>query len=410
MTNIKLLRNRNFVLLSSANFINRLGDSIDAIALSWLTYKISDSASIAALNFAVNYIPTVFIQPFMGAFVNKHDKKHMMVIADGARALIIGLLAIVVMSDKVNTPMIIIGTFLISFFETLRMPSSTAIIPEIIESDTYKDAVAFNSSLTRVTELVGTGIAGFIIGFFGLYVAVFADALSFLISAILLVMINSGEKNTSSKENTLFQDLKDGLRYARYHRDLLYIMILACISNMLLVPFNALQSVFVDTYLRAGADILSVIGVFISLGSLCGATIYKKVSEKIGTRKGLEFIFPTGVIFYVGLLLCGYIHDPILLAVACAFFSFSSGIFLGLVNCYISVYVMMKCEKAYLSRISSLLNAASLAGMPLLSLIISFISNLIDIAALFVLSVIIMVIVWIYVRHDRRMELIDDHN
>ena len=353
MTNIKLLRNRNFVLLSSANFINRLGDSIDAIALSWLTYKISDSASIAALNFAVNYIPTVFIQPFMGAFVNKHDKKHMMVIADGARALIIGLLAIMVMSDKVNTPMIIIGTFLISFFETLRMPSSTAIIPEIIESDTYKDAVAFNSSLTRVTELVGTGIAGFIIGFFGLYVAVFADALSFLISAILLTMIKTGEKNASSKDNTLFQDLKNGLRYAGCHQDLLYIMILACISNMLLVPFNALQSVFVDTYLRAGADILSVIGVFISLGSLSGAAIYKKVSEKIGTRKGLEFIFPTGVIFYVGLLLCGYINDPLLLAVSCAFFSFSSGIFLGLVNCYISVYMMMKCEKAYLSRISS---------------------------------------------------------
>ncbi len=410
MTNIKLLKNRNFALLSSANFINRLGDSIDAIALSWLTYQVTSSASIAALNFATNYIPTVFIQPFMGAFVAKHDKKHMMVIADAARALIVTLLAIAVITNTVNALMIIICTFLMSFFETLRLPASSAIIPEIIDKTEYKDAVSFNSSLSRITELIGTGIAGFIIGIFGMYSAIFIDAFSFLASAILLALMKTDEKISDTKENTIIQDLKDGFKYVSIQKDMLYIMVLTCISNALLTPFNALQSVFVDSYLHAGADILSIIGVFISLGALLGAMAYTKVSEKIKTKVGLLFIFPTGIIFYVGLLACGYFDNDLLLAIACAIVTFISGIFLGLVNCYISVYMMVRCDKEYLSRVSSLQNSIAQAGIPILSFIISIVSNFLDVSWLFVLSVIIMVIVWIFAYKDKRRELICDQS
>ena len=64
-----LLRNREYALLQGANLINRLGDSIDAIALSWLVYELSDSASIAAINYCLNLLPTVILQPFMGAYI-----------------------------------------------------------------------------------------------------------------------------------------------------------------------------------------------------------------------------------------------------------------------------------------------------------------------------------------------------
>ena len=57
----QIIRNKNFMTLQIANAVNRLGDSLDAIALSWLVYQISQSASSSAINFAINYLPTVLL-------------------------------------------------------------------------------------------------------------------------------------------------------------------------------------------------------------------------------------------------------------------------------------------------------------------------------------------------------------
>lgn len=47
-----LLKNRNYTKLLSANMINRLGDGIDSIAFTWLTYALTKNASLSAIVFA----------------------------------------------------------------------------------------------------------------------------------------------------------------------------------------------------------------------------------------------------------------------------------------------------------------------------------------------------------------------
>lgn len=54
-----LLKNRNYTKLLSANMINRLGDGIDSIAFTWLTYALTKNASLSAIVFAANVLPTV---------------------------------------------------------------------------------------------------------------------------------------------------------------------------------------------------------------------------------------------------------------------------------------------------------------------------------------------------------------
>lgn len=210
----RLLSNRNYVLLQSANFINRLGDSIDAIALSWLVYQISNSASVAAVNYALNYVPTVLLQPIVGAYVARKDKKKVMVIADVARGIIVAFLALMVLSGKANSTIVIICTFLMSCFETLRVPSGNAIIPLIIAKEDYKIEASFSSSLSRTVELIGTGIAGVIVAVLGIYAAIFLDAASFFLSAVCLCFMKIKEHIfTAEKADCLMNDFKAGLSY-----------------------------------------------------------------------------------------------------------------------------------------------------------------------------------------------------
>ena len=83
-----ILKQREFMKIVSASLINRFGDSIDAIAFTWMVYMITKSAAWSALVFAVNQLPSVLVQPFAGAMVEKMNKKRLMVTTDVIRGII----------------------------------------------------------------------------------------------------------------------------------------------------------------------------------------------------------------------------------------------------------------------------------------------------------------------------------
>ena len=78
----QLLSQRQYIRLLLADTINRFGDSIDVIAYSWIMYEITGSASLMALVVGLNFVPTVFLTPFAGAFVDRISKKRVMALAD----------------------------------------------------------------------------------------------------------------------------------------------------------------------------------------------------------------------------------------------------------------------------------------------------------------------------------------
>ncbi|WP_044914901.1 hypothetical protein [Butyrivibrio sp. WCE2006] len=59
-----ILKIPNCRKLISSNLINRFGDSVDAIAFTWLVYQITGSATWSALIFGLNQLPGIFVQPF----------------------------------------------------------------------------------------------------------------------------------------------------------------------------------------------------------------------------------------------------------------------------------------------------------------------------------------------------------
>ena len=67
---LQVLKNTNFRKLFLANVINRFGDSVDSIAFTWLTYTMTKSASLSAIVFAANILPTVIVQAGAGCAVD----------------------------------------------------------------------------------------------------------------------------------------------------------------------------------------------------------------------------------------------------------------------------------------------------------------------------------------------------
>lgn len=110
-----LLKQSNYRKYTVASVLNRFGDSLDVVAMSWLIYQISGSAAFSALNFCVNYLPSVLLQPFCGVIVEKKDHKMVVSICDVLRAIVTFSIALAAMKTGGSAWMVLLCTFLVIY-------------------------------------------------------------------------------------------------------------------------------------------------------------------------------------------------------------------------------------------------------------------------------------------------------
>ena len=145
-----LFKQKEYMKFIIANAVSRLGDSIDAIAFTWLVYEKTGSASWSAIIFGLNKLPTIFLQPFLGVLGDLLDRKQMILLSHLARFLSVCLIIYWLYIDNISPVYLAIFTLLISTFEAINMPASSAFILEILDEDYYAYGNSFSSSLVTI--------------------------------------------------------------------------------------------------------------------------------------------------------------------------------------------------------------------------------------------------------------------
>ena len=213
---------------------------------------------------------------------------------------------------------------------------------------------------------------------------------------------------TAEKADCLMNDFKAGLSYVLKNKALFYCCLIASACNMLLVPMNALQSAFITTYYHGDASYLSLMGIALSLGSLLGASVYPVISNHCKNKTLIIIIFPACSFLYLSELILGFTDSQLSIMIGIAIIYFLTGLFVGVASCHISVMVMLKTKQEYLSRVSSLLNAASNGLIPVTSFTISALAAFFTPDTLFLISGIIILLFSVGSYMSRRLEVLND--
>lgn len=121
-----------------------------------MMYEVTGSASLMALNLAVNMLPTILLQPLAGALVDQRRKKPVMVLCDVGRGVIVALIAGLLLFGLIRPWILLSMTFLISCLEAFRIPAGSSIVPRLLAEEHYPSGIALNATLGRIAELVGT--------------------------------------------------------------------------------------------------------------------------------------------------------------------------------------------------------------------------------------------------------------
>lgn len=185
----EVLKEKNFMQYMIANLISRFGDSVDAIAYSWIMYEVTGNASLIAFILAVNYIPTICFQPFLAVLVERMEKKKVVAFSLFGRGLIVLCTMFLYLNKTINSGYLIVATLLTSTLEAFSIPAGSALVPKLIPMEKISAAQGLSTSAGTLVELVGTGLAGTIIAVFGTYSALLIDVVTFGVSSLMIFFL-----------------------------------------------------------------------------------------------------------------------------------------------------------------------------------------------------------------------------
>lgn len=381
----QIFKQREFMKMTGANFINRFGDSIDMIAFTWLIFELTGSASWSAIMLGVNMIPNVLVQPFAGAIVERMEKKNIMIACDILRGILTAGIAVLYMLSALQPWMLLLITFLNNTLESFRNPASTAFTPLILEREYYDFGLSFSQSSSRICELIGTGMGGILIAAIGLSGAILFDVASFFLSALIICCIHSKEI-TEKAEVDIHKSiylLKEGFRYVKGMPLLIVICACAMLMNMLLVPYNSFQAPYISGILHQGADLLSVSSLALSVGMGIGSFVYPYLHKHMRNRPLLLTGGVSTGFCYLALTQIAHLQGTVVIYCTMAVAAFLFGFCIAILMNIVTISFMKHVEQCYLARVSAIFNASATIATPLTSFAMSVVCLYVSLPVIF---------------------------
>lgn len=185
-----VLRLPNYRRLWLGQLVSEAGDGLTNLALLLLVNSITGStAAIAAMAICLA-IPPLTIGLFAGAYVDRADRRRIMLASDLLRAIVV--LGFVLVGSADRLWLLFLFAFVQSSIGTFFAPARGAVIPKVVPREGLLAANSVAQATRVISGIVGAGLAGLIIGLAGVFWPAFVlDGLSFLASFVLILGLPS---------------------------------------------------------------------------------------------------------------------------------------------------------------------------------------------------------------------------
>ncbi|MCP4672415.1 MAG: MFS transporter, partial [Desulfobacula sp.] len=205
--------NRNFFYLLTGQFISQIGDKFHMIALAFWVLKSTGSSAKMGAVLAASLIPSLIFGLVSGAFIDRYNRKFIIIGTDLIRGIIIFIFALLFYFKITNFSIILLMQILLSINAAFFDPAIPSVIPQIVDKKDLASANSKHQFVNGFSTIAGAFLGGICIGIFG-YLWIFViNAISFLLSAILECFINipprTGCQNQDNSSG-IFKDMKQG--------------------------------------------------------------------------------------------------------------------------------------------------------------------------------------------------------
>lgn len=284
----RALRHRNYRLFFLGQIVSLVGSWMTQLAMSWLVYRLTNSALLLGLTGFAGQIPTFVIAPFAGVWLDRQNR-HRVLVCTQALAMIQSLaLAALAIAGIIQIWHIIALAVFQGFINAFDMPARQAFVVEMVEDRAdLNNAIALNSSMVNMARLVGPALAGVIIARSNEGYCFLVDGLSYIAVIASLLMMRLTPREIKPRTESAWQSLRGGLNYINTFKPIRSILLMLAFVSLTGISYMTLLPVIIGQVLHGNAGTQGTLMMGSGVGALAGALYLASKKNVLGLGRTL---------------------------------------------------------------------------------------------------------------------------
>lgn len=313
------LWNKNFFLLWQGQLVSILGDVLYSMALSFWMFEITGSTSLMGLLSAMTMIPRIILGPFAGVFIDRWDRKKVIVLTDLIRGIVVTFVGIAGIMGFIQVWMVFVVGVVSGLCSAFFNPAIASSTPDIVPSDKLIKANSANGLAQSGMNIIGSAVGGALYVLIGAPYMFLFNGISYLFSSFTEMFISIPKIERKSSEITFKEDFKLGINFLKDFKVLRKLFLSCSLLNffangafILLIPyFEEMKFLGVQKY--------GITMMIISLGMMSGSIL---LSIKNVKKEHKFKIFGVSMIVNTIMFVFAMITNRYLVLNICFFISF----------------------------------------------------------------------------------------
>ena len=300
----------DFWIFWAGQTVSNFGNAITLLVIPLLIFKLTGSALNLAISTAAEFLPYLLFGLWIGAAVDRLDRRTVMILADIGRTLMLGTIPLLAGAGLLHVWWVYVVAFLNSTLAIAFNTAEFASIPHLVDRGNLVAANGRIQASYSVATVAGPLIAGVFLGFISPESVLFLDAFTFVVSIGSLLVIRRSLNPAGREQQTpknLRSDVLEGLRYVWGHPVLRAISIMMALINFVGATTGAQLVFFAKERFHASDSRVSLLysagGVGVVLLSLSAGALRKRWSFG---RVALSALFLEGLLFAAFALTANY--------------------------------------------------------------------------------------------------------
>ncbi|MGA2745759.1 MAG: MFS transporter [Candidatus Sulfotelmatobacter sp.] len=285
----RALRHRNFKLFFFGQSISVIGTWMTRVATSWLVYRMTHSALLLGIVSFAGQIVSFLLGPFAGVWVERLNRRKLLVWTQAAGAVQSLALAALTLSHVINLWEIIALSAMQGVINAFDMPGRQSFLVQMVEERSdLSNAIAINSSMANGARLIGPAIAGLVIGAFGEGWCFLIDGVSYFAVVASLLLMRMKPLDVRRKTTSMFEQMREGWNYVRKFRPIRTILLLFAILSLMGYSYAVLLPIFAGQVLHGGAYTLGGLTAASGIGALASGLSLAVRKSVVGLTRMLQ--------------------------------------------------------------------------------------------------------------------------
>lgn len=350
---------RSITRFLSAQTISLLGSSIVQYAIIWHITLTTSSGRMLTISTLCGFLPQIFISLFAGVWIDRYDRKRMIMLADSAIALSTLLLAAAFLTGHRSTWFLFAVLIIRSAGTGIQTPAVNAILPQIVPQEQLMRINGINSTLSSMMMFLSPAISGAILSFAPLEAALLIDVVTAVIGVGITatVAVLPYEKKAGTQTSSL-EEMKSGFFYLKENGLVKRLLLYQITILFLISPSAFLTPLMVSRTFGAEVWRLTASEMTYSLGMVLGGLL---IASWGGFKKKMNTTLFAGA-FY-GLMMTGLGLAPLFpVYLLC---NTMIGITSPCYNAPVTVTIQEKVPREMHGRIFSFMQIATSCALPL---------------------------------------------